>query len=92
MKTIIAIVAALAAGPALAQQCGPRVDVVQKLRDNFGEVQQSYGVAGNAVIETFANPETGSWTVLRSVSTGRSCIMAAGDRFELVLEPAGEEL
>ena len=45
--------------------------------------------------ETFANLSTGTWTIVNTQPTGLSCMLAAGEGFELVNEPlekAGAEL
>lgn len=77
---------ALSAAPALAQGmlCGDRDSMVKRLETGFGEAQQSYGlVNGRAVVEIWVSPDTGSFTILRTMSDGRSCIIAAGEAWRV---------
>lgn len=46
------------------QRCAPRDMVVDRLAEKYGESRQSMGLgANNAVIEVFASPSSGSWTI-----------------------------
>jgi hypothetical protein len=89
----------LLTGPAFAQACAPRPDVIAKLTDTYGEALRFGGLqktrGGQAVLEVWASPETGTYTVLLSHPNGLSCIMGAGtDFFEAIPadEPAGNPL
>lgn len=65
--------------------CAERGAVIEQLRKGYGEHRQSLGLQPNGgVIETFANPETGSWTIIVSLPSGLSCMLAAGEAFEAV--------
>lgn len=79
-----------------AQNCGKRQPIVERLADRFGESRQSIGLGTqNRVIETFANPETGSWTITVTRPDGIMCLLASGHAFEAVTEgltPAGSEI
>lgn len=101
MKPLLASLLAflLLTGPAVAQTCAPRPDVIAKLTDGYGEslrfggLQKTTGV--QAVLEVWASPETGTYTVLLSHANGLSCILAVGtDFFEATPadEPAGNPL
>ena len=87
-KTLLSIaVAALfaAATPALSQGnvCAKRENIVEQLEQKHGEVRQSVGLQRNSgVVETFANTETGSWTIIVSMPSGLSCLVAAGEAFQ----------
>ncbi len=96
MKTpILAALAVSLAVPAWAQQqrqCGPRDRIIEMLTEGFSEARQSMALATNGnLIETLANLETGSWTVIVSFPEGQTCIVAAGGSFQIVSEPAGVE-
>ena len=71
-------VAALAP-PAYAMSCAPRDDMVERLETQFKETLTARGLQNaNALIEIFASPETGSYTVLLSRADGISCIVSSG--------------
>jgi len=81
----------LAAGTVYAQSnpnCAPRAMVVDRLAGQYGETRQSMGLGGNnQVVEVFASPETGTWTIVVSTAAGLSCVVAAGQGFENLAEP-----
>ena len=74
---------ALSPAPAPAQmRCGQRAEVIRHLETRFGETQRSIGLQeGRGIVEIFANPDSGSWTILLTTPEGVSCLMAAGDSF-----------
>ena len=91
---IVAFAALLIPAAANAQpQCAPRSVVLERLATAFGESRQSVGLTqGNRVIEVFASTTTGTWTITVTLPDGRTCLVAAGDAFEIVAEalpPAG---
>ena len=76
------------------QQCGPRAKVLELLKgERFSERTFATGKSGNGLVifEFFANPTTGSFTVLSTVVfsrddegniSGRSCIVIGGEEFQ----------
>ena len=93
-----ACIAALLASSlsASAQQgafCGPRDRIVAQLADRHGETRRAVGLQQNMqVMETYANAETGSWTIIVAMPTGMACLVAAGEAFqsETGAEPASK--
>ena len=86
-----AVTAAAIAAPTLfateaaaqGRVCAKRDKLVAELAKSHGETRQSVGLQrNNGVIETFANVETGSWTIIVSLPTGVSCLVAAGEAFQ----------
>ncbi len=75
--------AAASASKAQNRLCGNRDQVIAQLESVHGESRQSVGLQPNArVMETFANPDTGSWTIIVSLPTGMSCLVAAGEAYQ----------
>lgn len=64
-------------------QCEPRDKVVERLNDIYGEAVQSRGLAknGKVLVETWANTESGSWTVTVTNTEGETCMVAFGNMF-----------
>ncbi|MEM9010534.1 MAG: hypothetical protein AAGE18_04855 [Pseudomonadota bacterium] len=63
--------------------CAERAQVLDYLKDRFGEERQSMGLLqDNRVIEVFHSPETGSWTILVTSPNNRSCMIASGQHWE----------
>ncbi len=77
--------AALAAGlavltPGLAHAaCADRDSLTDKLTENYGEGLAAGGLrTEEQVLEIWASPDTGTWTVLVTNTEGVACIMASG--------------
>ena len=69
------------------RNCAERAVVLEKLATKYQETRQSIGLAANnAVVETFASLQTGSWTIIVTVVSGQTCIIAAGEAFENLAE------
>ncbi len=80
-----AFMAAFFIAPASAQQaCGKRVNIVKRLTDVYHERQRATGVASNGMLlETFVSPK-GTWTALITYPNGTSCVVAAGENWQLM--------
>lgn len=74
-------------GQSAERQCGPRDDVIELLADRYGEARQAMGLAANnAVVELFANPDTGTWTITGTLASGVTCLIASGEAYQPVAE------
>jgi hypothetical protein len=72
---------------AQGRNCGPRDAVVKRLAEGFGETRQSVGIGdNNTMVEVFASPETGTWSITVTTSAGVTCLVASGQAFERVAE------
>lgn len=68
---------------AAADHCATRAVLVQRLAAHYGETRQAVRVTGDSVmLEIFASPATGSWTIVRTARDGPSCLVAAGRGFD----------
>lgn len=71
-----------ATGMAQAATCGMRDHVVDRLQSQYSEQLTAGGLQGaqntEAVIEVWASPETGTFTVMQTRPNGMTCIVAAG--------------
>lgn len=69
------------------RHCAPRDAVVERLASKYGETRQSMGLgSNNAVMEVFASPESGSWTITVTMTNGMTCLVASGQAFEELAE------
>lgn len=89
MRLALLAAACVAAFPALAQdgaRCASRIAIAENLAGQFGERQTAFGLSesGQSMIEVWASPETGTWTILVSLPDGQSCMVAAGVGFTAV--------
>lgn len=71
---------AMGAAPVHAQgNCAPREIVVERLKGSFGEGLAAGGLRSESqVLEIWAAPETGTWTVLMTRADGITCVVASG--------------
>lgn len=68
---------------AQSSSCAPRDIIVGRLADKYGETRKSMGLnQSNGVVEVFASSETGTWTILVTMPSGMSCLMAAGQSWD----------
>lgn len=74
---------ASAAAAQTGGNCAPRAALVERLETRFGETRQSIGLGSdNSVMEVYASTDTGTWTILLTMPSGVSCLIAAGQAFE----------
>jgi hypothetical protein len=70
-------------GVLLAQGiCGPRESITSQLAEKYGEVLQSNGLNVERVMEVWANPATGTWTMTLTSTEGVMCIYGAGTAWQ----------
>jgi hypothetical protein len=75
-------------GPAQTLPCGAREQVVLHLREEHGQSRVVAGtMAQGAQMEFFAAGD-GGWTILVTLSDGRSCILAQGRGLRAAHDPA----
>jgi hypothetical protein len=88
---VLAAVIAAGANAASAQDqhCASHRDIVAWLGDKFQERQFAFGLIGQTAIMEVYVGATGSWTVIVTDVAGRSCIVAAGENWEITVKPAG---
>ena len=66
-------------------QCAPRDRVLQSLAGQ-AQSRQAIGLAGQALMEMFADPESARWTITVTLPDGRMCLLANGRAFEVLDE------
>lgn len=89
----LAVLVFLVSAPAIAQdQCGPTIAAIESLSTQFGEGYRSGGLADGVLVQMFANPNTGTWTVLATDPRGFSCVIAAGHDYQEPHQGGGEGL
>ena len=80
---------ALAYNPVAEVICANREDMLRRLEVEYGAARQGWGLRGHgAVMEVWAVPSTGEWTLGQTYADGRSCIVAFGENWEAPAPPA----
>lgn len=87
---ILALLLALFATPAVAQECAPHGDVVAALSERFSEQQRLIALTENGTVLEFYGAESGTWTILITSPNGMACLVAAGSDFEIVAPVIGD--
>lgn len=92
----IVVAAALAAGLTACKRaeaqtlCGDRDEIVQSLLRSYQEQPVAIGLSSaGAIVEVLASPR-GTWTLMMTMPTGQTCVMAAGEHWEALPQLAGE--
>ena len=81
MRTIIALLLTATAAHA-ENPCLPTLDAyAAALADQYAEQPQIVGTMGGRAFLMFANPATGSWTVVIEAPDGRYCSPASGQNY-----------
>ena len=87
-SALAAAFVAATALPALAESCAPRDDAVAYLAQEYGESRNGIGLTSDGtVMEMFASPETGTWTITVTGPDGTTCMIASGEGYEGLVEP-----
>lgn len=84
LLTTAALAAALLPAAARADMaCGERAGIVAKLDGEFGETRIGMGLGHDGlVVELFASPDSGRWTMLVTFPTGQTCLFGAGEAWQ----------
>ena len=68
-------------------QCAPRDNLVAHLTEKYGETRQGMGLAGpGTMMEVYASPDTGTWTITMTMANGTMCMVASGQGYETLAE------
>ena len=63
--------------------CDERSRLVERLLLPHGAERQGRGTRGpDAILEVWAVPRSGEWTLVQSYPTGQACIIAMGEAWE----------
>ncbi|MEO9614070.1 MAG: hypothetical protein ABJG86_14130 [Nitratireductor sp.] len=68
--------------------CGAREEIVQWLDERHQEYRAGFGLAGDRALFELFTSRDGTWTLILTGTTRRSCLMAAGTSWEMVDRPA----
>ena len=78
---LMAVSAASAADPT-DQLCDKRETILQTLERQYGELEIGYGVTMDGALLELATAKDGvTWTLVRTMPTGMSCLVAAGQKW-----------
>ncbi|MEP9387361.1 hypothetical protein [Mesorhizobium sp. KR9-304] len=70
--------------------CANRTEMVKSLSDKFKENPAALGqIDGSAVVEIFVS-DNGTWTILATGTDGKSCVLSAGEGFEINVAALGD--
>jgi len=82
-----ALIAATNIARAEPAPCADHQVVVERLEQGYGETRRAIGLAGDdTVVEIFASDETGTWTIAVTRAGEPTCLVAAGQAFEILAD------
>lgn len=85
--TCAATLLASTANAQTSSTCADHTLIVERLASTYGESRQSIGMSSNnLVLEVFASPETGTWTITVTQAGGPTCLMASGVGYQTLNE------
>lgn len=64
--------------------CGERNSLLQQLNGKYKESPVSMGLAASGSVVEVTKSETGTWTILLTNPAGLTCLMAAGEHWEIL--------
>lgn len=77
-SVVLAFVSAYASPASVAFPCGERTNFVETLDSKYHESPKAIGIANQTnLVEVFTS-EKGTWTIMVTQPTGKTCIIAAG--------------
>jgi len=83
---LFAVSTASAADP--SDVCDKRQALLQTLEQRYGEVEVGFGVTmDGAVLELATAKDGATWTLMRTMPSGTSCLVAAGQKWANRPEP-----
>ena len=79
-----------------APACGDHTAITEALGLKWGEQKEHAGLMnGDTALEVYANPKTGTWTIIMVNAEGLACLVASGEvwlKFEYIEPVVGEPL
>lgn len=84
MLAALVVLSPLALAQGSVPVCGPRADVIQHLAGSYHEQTVAVGIAndGTAIYEILTSAEGATWTLLYSLPSGVTCLMATGQDWQ----------
>ena len=77
-------------GPLQGLKCAPRDDLLELLKDRYGEARDGFGHGATGVlVEHFESVGGATWTITMTLPNGLSCLVLDGRNWRRVV-PAGE--
>ncbi|MCS7268633.1 MAG: hypothetical protein RMK73_10370 [Geminicoccaceae bacterium] len=79
------------AAPPVRVLCHDYKELVRQLGSRYEEVPVSFGLQNNGhLLQVFASPKTGSWTILSVAPDGTGCVLAVGKGWEILPIPSSD--
>jgi len=97
LLTLSALSVLTMCSPVAAHQnpCGDTKEIISKLYSNYGEQRVAEGFGrSDGIMGLYASEDTGTWTILVTHPSGKSCLLASGKMFQSITptEDKDEEL
>ena len=88
VTAVAALVAAMQAAHAEGIACGDHAGIVAQLEGTYQESRHGIGIASNnAVLEVYASETSGTFSVLVTLPSGQTCLIASGRDYQSLATP-----
>lgn len=69
--------------PAQAQMaCGDRSEIIKMIAAKYKELPRAFGIVGDKTLVELFVSESGSWTMLETMSHGITCVIRSGQSWD----------
>lgn len=83
MRFLLAALLLSACAAQAAPTCDRRPEVLRQLEDRYSEKPVAIGIANNGgLIELLTTPDGRTWTIVITLPSGMTCLVAAGEDWE----------
>ena len=84
-RTLLAFALLASAAQAEPRPCAAHDKIAEALASQYGEEAHAMGLAqDDTVMELYASPQTGTWTLAVTMPNGMTCLVATGKNFEAI--------
>ncbi len=85
--TLLALVLLLGVQSSASAQsaCASHAEVTKQLGSAYSEAQVAIGLASNGgVVEVFSTDDGATWTIVMTMPSGKTCVVASGEVWERI--------
>lgn len=83
---VLLVLTPTAASAQMSPICGERQTVVENLRELANEKPEAVGLTTTGMVLEIFTSEKGTWTLVVTDPTGKSCLLAVGSNWQTVTE------
>ncbi len=82
MLAIATLIFSVSSVTAASKMCGKRTSMIKVLIEKYKETPRALGLSSAKIAMEIYASDSGSWTVMMTMTNGTACIMAAGKSWQ----------